>query len=99
EITTAETVLIEVTKDLIGDSPAMTLQLASGTIPVESGWQFGSKYPADPNTVAIWDFIPDPMLRMVKNISQFLGVLAFDKWVSNADSRQAIFCKRQTGSN
>jgi hypothetical protein len=98
EITTPEIVLIDVTKDLIENSPEMTLQLTSGTIPVESGWQFGSKYPADPNTVAIWDFIPDSMLRTVKNISQFLGVLAFDKWVSNADFRQAIFCKRPKGS-
>jgi hypothetical protein len=27
----------------------------------------------------------------VKNINHFRGVLAFDKWVGNADSRQAIF--------
>jgi hypothetical protein len=95
EITTPEAVLIEVTKDLIENSPELTLELVSSTIPVECGWQFGSRCPADPSTVAIYDFMPDSMLGMVNNLSHFLGVLAFDKWVSNSDPRQAIFCKRR----
>jgi hypothetical protein len=93
KIATPETALIHVAKDLIDESPGLTLEFASRTIPVESGWHFGSKYPADPNTVAIYDFMPNPLLGMVHNLAHFLGVLAFDKWVSNADSRQAIFCR------
>jgi len=92
EIATPEAVLIEVTKDLIEHSPGMTLEFLQGRIAVAHGWHFGSKCPADPDNVAIYDFIPDLMLGMVHNPEHFLGVLAFDKWVSNADSRQAIFC-------
>ena len=35
--------------------------------------------------------IPDALLKRVVNTADFLGVLAFDKWAGNADSRQAIF--------
>src|SRR5579859_178788 len=73
EIATPEAVLIEVTKDLIEHSPRMTLDFVRGRIPVAHGWHFGSKFPADPDNVAIYDFIPDLMLGMVHNPEHFLG--------------------------
>jgi len=39
----------------------------------------------------VYDFLPDTLLEQVENLQDFLGVLAFDKWMGNADSRQAIF--------
>ena len=56
-----------------------------------TGWQFGSRSPGDPARVAVYDFVPDALLHKVRNISDFLGALVFDKWVSNADGRQAVF--------
>jgi hypothetical protein len=44
-----------------------------------------------PDRVAIYDFLPDKLLMKVENRADFLGILAFDKWVGNADSRQAVF--------
>jgi hypothetical protein len=41
--------------------------------------------------MAVYDFVPDTLLHQVRNLSDFLGVLVFDKWVSNADGRQAVF--------
>ena len=38
--------------------------------------------------------LPDTLLDQVENTADFLGVLAFDKWMGNADSRQAIFFER-----
>ena len=39
----------------------------------------------------VYDFLPDSLLTKVENIADFLGMLAFDQWIGNADSRQAIF--------
>src|SRR5690606_48071 len=39
----------------------------------------------------VYDFLPDPLLPKVENLSDFLGTLVFDKWMGNADSRQSIF--------
>ena len=51
--------------------------------------------PAIPNVMAIYDFIPDALLNQVANPEQFLAVLAFDRWVANADGRQSIFFRAQ----
>jgi hypothetical protein len=53
------------------------------------GVHFGSQHVA-PNGEA-WDYIPDAMLGRVDQTSSFYGMLAFDKWVSNVDYRQAVF--------
>ena len=33
------------------------------------------------------------MLGRVRNLREFAGVLAFDKWTGNADGRQVVFHK------
>ena len=34
---------------------------------------------------------PEQLLERVRNLDAFAGMLALDKWVCNADSRQAVF--------
>jgi hypothetical protein len=59
-----------------------------------AGVHFGSRHP----DCAVYDFLPDAMLPRVFNREDFLGALVFDKWLSNADCRQAIFFRaRITG--
>jgi hypothetical protein len=41
--------------------------------------------------MAVYDFVPDALLKRVANLPEFLGVLVFDKWTGNADSRQSVF--------
>jgi hypothetical protein len=41
--------------------------------------------------MTVYDFLPDSLLAQVENRGDFAGALAFDKWASNADSRQTIF--------
>ena len=72
-------------------NPELALQLGSRRLPVEPGWHFGSRYPGDPDRVAVYDFLPDVLLRSVVNLREFTGMLAFDKWVGNADGRQSVF--------
>jgi hypothetical protein len=54
------------------------------------GVHFGSRHVAPAGGV-VWDYMPDAMLSRVDNIHYFYGMLAFDKWVSNTDYRQAVF--------
>jgi len=91
QISSPEAALIHVTEEFVRDNPDAAIELGSSKIPVATGWQFGSRYPGDPARVAVYDFVPDALLHKVRNQSDFLGALAFDKWVSNADGRQAVF--------
>jgi hypothetical protein len=91
QISVPETALVNLTPEFIESNPEVHIQLGSRRVPVEPGWHFGSRFPGDPNLMAVYDFIPDALLRTVVNRNHFLGVLVFDKWAGNADARQAIF--------
>jgi hypothetical protein len=54
-----------------------------------SGTHFGSRCPGD--AVAVYDFLPSPLLHRVSNRGHFVGALMFDLWTANAGRRQAIF--------
>jgi hypothetical protein len=84
-------VVIRVTQTFLDQNPDVYLELGSRRQPVELGWHFGSRFPGDPSRMAVYDFLPDTLLAQVENRRDFLGMLAFDQWMGNADSRQAIF--------
>ena len=91
QVTTPATTVIQVSADFLRDHPDVYIQLGSKRAPVSPGWHFGSRYPGDPARQAVYDFLPDSLLEKVVNLSDFLGVLVFDKWTGNADARQSIF--------
>jgi hypothetical protein len=91
EISTPEAAIVNLSAGFLEANPEIYIQLGSRHQPVESGWHFGSRYPGDPGKVMVYDFLPDALLHKVVNAGEFLGVLAFDKWMSNADARQSIF--------
>jgi hypothetical protein len=82
---------IELPRELLREHPEMAVELGPRRQPPEEGWHFGSRYPGDPAAIAVYDFLPDTLLPKVANLTDFLGALVFDKWVGNADARQAIF--------
>ncbi len=92
-----ETRLIELSPGFLRDNPEVAIQLGSTRREVLPGWHFGSLFPGNPITQAIYDFIPDSLLPKVANRADFLGTLVFDKWCANADSRQAIFFRARLG--
>ena len=83
--------MVELTEEFLAATPDVHIQLGRERQPVTPGWHFGSRFPGDPMRTVVYDFLPDTLLEQVENIQDFLGVLAFDKWMGNADSRQAIF--------
>ena len=39
--------------------------------------------------------MPEEQLAEVKNLDEFAGILALDKWTGNANGRQAVFTRKQ----
>lgn len=91
QISAPPAAFVDLPAKLLEDNPEIYLQLGSRHLAVEPGWHFGSRYPGDPNRIMVYDFLPDTLLEKVVNAAEFLGILAFDKWMSNADARQSIF--------
>jgi hypothetical protein len=91
QISTPPAAIVNLSPEFLANNPEIHIQLGSRHIDVEPGWHFGSRYPGDPSKIMVYDFIPDLLLDKVANLNEFLGVLVFDKWIGNADSRQSIF--------
>jgi len=87
--------IIHVSGDFLRANPEVHLQAGPRRQEIEPGWHFGSRHPGNPDTMAVYDFIPDALLNQVANAEQFLAVLAFDRWAANADGRQSIFFRAQ----
>jgi hypothetical protein len=91
QISTPAVAIVDLSAAFLEANPDVHIQLGSRRQPVEPGWHFGSRYPGDPAKIMVYDFIPDILLEKVANLTEFLGVLVFDKWIGNADARQSIF--------
>lgn len=89
--------VVEVRPEIIAYTPDMVIQLGLGSKPCAAGKQFGSQFPGHPARMAVHDFLPDEQLGAVGNLSDFLGVLVFDKWTCNTNGRQAIFFRDPGG--
>src|SRR5579863_1913001 len=89
--------VIEVRRELISYTPDLVMQLGLGRKPCAAGKQFGSQFPGHPARLTVHDFLPDEQLGAVGNLSDFLGVLVFDKWTCNTNGRQAIFFRDPAG--
>lgn len=91
KITVPETSVIQITPAFLAGNPELYIQIGTRRIEIEPGWHFGSRYPGDPDRVAVYDFLPDVLLSQVANAEDFRGILVFDKWTANADGRQCVF--------
>ena len=83
--------IVEVPEALIEATPELTMDVGRRVLRCEAGLHFGSGFPGDPTRRAVYDYLPLSLLRLVYNADSFLGMVAFDKWASNANGRQAIF--------
>jgi hypothetical protein len=90
-ISAPEGVIVRVSEDFLKQNPDAHFQLGTRRGAIEPGWHFGSRFPGDPMRHAVFDFLPDSLLSKIENLHDFRAVLVFDKWMGNADSRQAIF--------
>ncbi|MDA1315328.1 MAG: hypothetical protein O2968_18510 [Acidobacteria bacterium] len=87
--------IVDVPKALIEAAPELTMEVGWNERRCEPGLQFGSRFPVDPLRRAVYDYLPWSLLSQVINLEAFRGMVAFDKWVSNANGRQAVFFRDQ----
>ncbi len=88
--------VITVSDWLIEHTPDLRIRLAGHDIACQSGKHLGSRYAGDPG--AALDYLPQELLKQVSNVADFARVLVLDKWVCNADGRQAVYSKRSARS-
>ena len=89
--------VVEVTDWLIRNTPGMTLERVGGGQPRETykaGLQFGSRLIGGLMPGQTMDYLPEQQLAQVRNLAEFAGILALDKWTGNANGRQAVFERR-----
>ncbi len=96
-----ETCLVQVREELVHLTPGLAIELRSRKVPVEPGLAFGSQYPSYQNGHGrrlgyVFDFHRSGIAEQVENLSDFLGILMFDKWTCNTDHREVVFLPRWT---
>ncbi len=64
--------IVSLSADFLAANPEVHLQTGTRRQPIEPGWHFGSRHPGNPDTMAVYDFIPDSLLNQVANAEQFL---------------------------
>jgi hypothetical protein len=94
-LTVPETELVEVSHWLIENTPELEIDLGQARIRCQPGLQFGSRFVGGLMPGQVVDYLPEEQLAEVKNVSEFAGILALDKWTGNANGRQAVFARKQ----
>lgn len=87
--------LVEVTPWLIEHTPQLEIDLGRRREKCLPGLQFGSRFVGGMMPGQVVDYLPEEQLLEVKNLPEFLGILALDKWTGNANGRQAVFVRKQ----
>jgi HipA-like protein len=73
-------------------NPELCISLHRGIGKIEPGLHFGSRFPVDPDVGAVYDQLPAAaVLNNVSNPWDLIKAFAFDVWVDNRDTGQAIF--------
>jgi len=87
--------VVEVSEWLIANTSDLHLELPHGRIEkYAAGLQFGSRFIGGLMPGLVLDYLPEQQLDEVRNLSEFAGMLALDKWTGNCNGRQAVFDRR-----
>jgi hypothetical protein len=63
--------------------------------PCAAGLNYGSRFVGGLMPGQVVDYLPEEQLTEVRNLGEFAGILALDKWTANANGRQAVFARKQ----
>ena len=89
-----ETAVVEVSEWLIENTPELDVDLGRKREPCAPGLQFGARYVGGLMPGQVMDYLPEEQLIEVRNLNEFGGMLALDKWTGNVNGRQAVFVRR-----
>ncbi len=85
--------VIEVTEWLIQNTPDLTIEQRGGAQRCQAGLHFASRWVGGLMPGQTVDYLPQEQLLEVRNLGEFAGILALDKWTCNINGRQAVFQK------
>jgi hypothetical protein len=93
-LTVPQVELVEVSSWLIENTPGLEMDMGRTRVRCQPGLQFGSRYAGGLMPGQVVDYLPEEQLAEVKNLGEFAGILALDKWSGNANGRQAVFVRK-----
>jgi hypothetical protein len=85
--------VIEVSDWLIEHTEELTFELRGGAQRCQPGLHFASRWVGGLMPGQTVDYLPQEQLLEVRNLAEFAGILALDKWTCNINGRQAVFQK------
>ena len=88
------TELVEVSPWLIDNTPELEIDFGRRRERCRPGLHFGSRFVGGLMPGQVVDYLPDRELAEVRNLDEFAGILALDKWTGNANGRQAVFVRK-----
>jgi hypothetical protein len=94
-LTVPEPELVDVSRWLVDNTPELEMDLGETRAQCRPGLQFGSRFAGGLMPGQVVDYLPEEQLADVRNLEEFAGILALDKWTGNANGRQAVFTRRQ----
>jgi hypothetical protein len=94
-LTAPQTELVEVSSWLVEHTPELEMDLGQTRVRCQPGLQFGSRFVGGLMPGQVVDYLPEEQMAEVRNLGEFAGVLALDKWTGNANGRQAVFARKQ----
>ena len=87
--------VVEVTEWLIANTADMHVEMPRGQREkYRAGLQFGSQFVGGLMPGQVVDYLPEQQLDEVRNLQEFAGMLALDKWTGNCNGRQAVFDRK-----
>jgi hypothetical protein len=87
--------VVEVTEWLIANTAGMHVEMPHGMREkYRPGLQFGSQFIGGLMPGQVVDYLPEQQLDEVRNLHEFAGMLALDKWTGNCNGRQAVFDRK-----
>ena len=86
--------VVEVSGWLIENTPELDVDLGRERVRCQAGLQFGARYVGGTMPGQVMDYLPEEQLEEIRNLEEFAGMLALDKWTGNANGRQAVFARK-----
>lgn len=63
-------------------------------MPCQHGLALAIRFVIEPLEGTVFDYLPAAVFDRVRNLNDFAGMLALDKWTCNTNGRQAVFWKK-----
>ncbi len=94
-LTVPKSDVVQVSEWLVRHSAEMVVELGRGERQVcADGLQFGSQFVGGLMPGQVVDYLPEQQMDEVRNLGEFAGMLAVDKWTGNCNGRQAVYERR-----